>query len=199
MAVPYELGGRTRQKGRTRSALVSAARELLATGVNPTVEEAARAAEVSRTTAYRYFPNQQALLVATYPEIQSGSLLGEQPPGSADARLELVTERFARQLLDHEPELRAMLRVSLEGPTTSDALPLRRGRALRWIEDALEPLRDQMTREEVHDLAVAIRGVIGIEPLVWLTDVAGLTRPQAAKRMRRSAAALLRDSLRCGR
>lgn len=196
MQVPYESTGRTNQKSRTREALVSAAREQLAEGVNPTVEEAARAAAVSRTTAYRYFPNQQALLVATYPEIESGSLLPENPPASVEARLDVVTARIAQQLLDHEHELRAMLRVSLEGAGGVADLPLRRGRAIGWIEDALEPLLESLPRREVHDLAVSIRAVIGIEPLVWLTDVAGLSRAAAAARMRSSAAALLRDALR---
>jgi AcrR family transcriptional regulator len=196
MGVPYELTGRTRQKSRTREALVDAARRLLAAGANLTVEEAAGNASVSRTTAYRYFPNQRALLVAIYPELDSESLLGEDPPSSAEARLDLVTESFAQQILDHEPELRAMLRLALEGVDDPDALPMRRGRAIGWIEDALEPLLEWMPRRDVHDLAVAIRAVIGIEPLIWLTDVAGLSRTAAVKRMRASAAALLRDAQR---
>jgi AcrR family transcriptional regulator len=196
MAVPYESTGRTNQKSRTREALLSAARAQLTRGINPTVEDAARAAAVSRTTAYRYFPNQQALLVATYPEIESGSLLPENPPASVAARLDVVTARIAQQLLDHEHELRAMLRVSLEGAGVAADLPLRRGRAIGWIEDALEPLLESLPRRDVHDLAVSIRAVIGIEPLVWLTDVAGLSRTAAAARMRSSAGALLRDALR---
>ena len=58
MSIPYELTGRSPQKARTRAALVAAARLLLARGVTPTVEQAAEAAVISRTTAYRYFPNQ---------------------------------------------------------------------------------------------------------------------------------------------
>jgi hypothetical protein len=53
MSIPYEATGRTQQKVRTRNALIQAARELLGTGVTPTVEQAADAARVSRTTAYR--------------------------------------------------------------------------------------------------------------------------------------------------
>ncbi|MCU1456443.1 MAG: regulatory protein TetR, partial [Actinomycetia bacterium] len=64
----YELDGRTQQKQRTRQALVNAAREQVARGLAPTVEESAEAASVSRATAYRYFPNQRALLAAAHPE-----------------------------------------------------------------------------------------------------------------------------------
>src|SRR5579875_2917133 len=103
MSIPYELTGRRRQKARTRNALVTAARQLLAEGIIPTVEQAADRAEVSRTTAYRYFPNQRALLVATYPEIEASSQLGDEPPSDPLERLELATEAITRQVLEHEP------------------------------------------------------------------------------------------------
>ena len=80
MSIPYELTGRTKQKARTRAALIAATRDLLAQGVTPTVEQAAESASISRTTAYRYFPNQRALLVAAHPEIETRSLLGPNPP-----------------------------------------------------------------------------------------------------------------------
>ena len=86
----YASTGRTAQKMRTRKALVDAARTLIANGVTPTVEEAADAASISRTTAYRYFPNQRDLLVAAYPEIEFQSLLGAHPPETVEARLVLA-------------------------------------------------------------------------------------------------------------
>ena len=69
MSIPYQLTCRTNQKARTRAALLDAARALLAEGVSPTVEQAADRAAISRTTAYRYFANQRALLTAVFPEI----------------------------------------------------------------------------------------------------------------------------------
>ena len=147
MSIPYELTGRVRQKARTRTAMVAATRAALAEGVTPTVEQAAERAGISRTTAYRYFPNQRALLIASYPELDAPSLLDAPAPLDAVARLELVTESIARQVLEHEAELRTMLRLSLESPKPEpDALPLRRGRAIGWIEDALAPLRDRFDR-----------------------------------------------------
>ena len=80
MDVPYLHTGRTNQKARTRNALIAAARQLLAEGVTPSIEEAAAEASVGRTTAYRYFRNGRALLAATYPEIDMPSLLGPDPP-----------------------------------------------------------------------------------------------------------------------
>src|SRR5919202_450988 len=145
MDVPYLHTGRTSQKARTRDALIAAARQLLAEGATPTVEAAATEASVGRTTAYRYFPNSRALLAATFPEIEMDSLLGEDPPEDPLARLEIMAERFTRQILEHEPELRAQLRLALEGePAGGESLPFRRGRRIRWIEDALSPLAERM-------------------------------------------------------
>ena len=196
MSTPYELVGRTQQKARTRTAMVTATRELLAEGVSPTVEQAAERAGVSRTTAYRYFGNQRALLLASYPELDAPSLLGGDAPTDPTARLELVTESVASQLLEHEPELRAMLRLSLEAPPPDrDALPLRRGRVIGWLKDALAPLRGRMPEADLHRLALAVRATLGIEALVWLVDVGGLSRDEAVDLMRSSAQTLLRTAL----
>src|ERR687893_551881 len=113
VGVPYEQSGRRNQKARTREALVAAARELLATGITPTVEEAAASAAISRTTAYRYFPNQRALVVAAHPEIDRSSLLPDDPPDDPEERLALVVAETTRIVLDWEGQLRAPLGLSL--------------------------------------------------------------------------------------
>jgi AcrR family transcriptional regulator len=192
-SISYEETGRTRQKARTRAALTSAARELLAHGPTPTVEQAADAAGIARATAYRYFANQRALITATYPEVDEPSLLGASASGDPVARLDAVAAAMTRQILDHEPELRAMLRMSLE-PDHGD-LPFRKGRRITWIADAIEPQRSQLGRARFDRLVRAIAAVLGVEVLVWHTDVGGLSRKQAAETMRWSAAALLRAAI----
>jgi AcrR family transcriptional regulator len=188
--------GRVHQKARTRDALIRAARELLAEGTAPTVEDVAAAASISRATAYRYFPNQRALLVATYPEIADASLLGDAPPADAAARLEIVTGAIARQAVEHEPELRAMLRLSLEpdAPTRRDR-PFRVGRRIGWVADALTPLEGTLSERDLQRVTLAIASAVGIDALVWLTDIARLSRPQAVDVMRWSARALLQTAL----
>src|SRR5918997_4653355 len=99
MSIPYERTGRTNQKARTRTALLDAARALLAEGVSPTVEQAADRATISRTTAYRYFANQRALLTAVFPEIASESLLDGDAPADPAPRLDIVLDRFTRHIL----------------------------------------------------------------------------------------------------
>ncbi|MDQ3122477.1 MAG: TetR/AcrR family transcriptional regulator [Actinomycetota bacterium] len=196
IATPYELTGRTHQKARTRAAMLAAARELLVEGVTPTVERAAERAAVSRTTAYRYFPNQRALLFANYPELEEPSLLDGEAPADPFARLELVIESVGRQLIEHEAELRTVLRLSLESPAPSPGtLPLRQGRVIGWIEDALAPVRDRMSAPELRRLALAIRATFGIEALVWLTDVGGVSSEEAVEIMGSSARTLARSAI----
>jgi len=196
MSISYEETGRTRQKARTREAVIAAARAQMAAGTTPTVEQAADAAGVSRATAYRYFPNQRTMLVAAYPEIEARSLLGADPPDDVAARLDRVVDEVTRMLIDKEPELRTMLRLSLEADEDQrQHLLLRQGRVIGWLEEALQPLRRSVSKAELRRLVYAIRCAVGIEALVWLCDVAGLSRREAVEVMRWSASGLLRAAL----
>ncbi|MEO9015233.1 MAG: TetR/AcrR family transcriptional regulator, partial [Terrimesophilobacter sp.] len=169
----YSVSGRVAQKRRTRDALVAAARDLVALGETPTVEAAASSASVSRTTAYRYFPNQRDLLVAAHPETVAASLLPADASEDPAERLEAVVLAFTTLIIDTEAQQRTMRRLSLEAaPAEPAALPLRQGRAIGWITEALQPLSDRLGAQRVHALVLAIRSAIGIEALVWLTDVA---------------------------
>ena len=87
-----------------------------------------------------------------------------------------------------------MLRLSLE-PGPKEELLLRQGRAIGWIEEALAPLRGRLGPSRLRRLVLAIRSACGIEALVWLTGIAGLSREQAGELMRWSALALLRAAL----
>lgn len=189
MSIPYTETGRTTQKLRTRDALVAAARDLITRGLTPTVEDAAAEASISRTTAYRYFRNQREILAAAYPIIDRESLLGDDPPTDVAERLDRVVHEHLRFTMAHEAAFRAALRLSLD---PSDEAPLlRRGRVVGWVSEALEPLRTELSDDAILQLARAIRATTGIESMIWLTDVAGMTHDEAVELMRWSAQALL--------
>src|ERR1700682_702273 len=192
MSMPYEAHGRSDQKRRTRSALISAARALIAKGLSPTVEAAAAAALISRTTAYRYFSSQRALLIAAHPEIETTSMLPPNPPDDPESRLDAVIREFHRMILETEPQQRTVLRLSLEPGSQRGDHPLRQGRAVGWIAEGLSPLQTSLPEEDWMRLVLASRSATGIEALVWLTDVAGLSREAATALMRASAQALLK-------
>src|SRR5258708_3714406 len=117
---PRVAPGRTQQKLRTRKALIAAARELITQGASPTVEDAAAASSISRTTAYRYFRNQAELLAAAHPEIHMRSFLPTDAPSDPVARLDAVVTPITRLAVETEPQQRTMLRLSLD-PTSTPA------------------------------------------------------------------------------
>ncbi len=196
MSIPYDQTGRASQKSRTRRALVDAARDLLTRGITPTVEEVAVAAAVSRPTAYRYFPNQRELLGAAHPELTTKSLLPDPPPSDPLKRLDLVSRELVELLLQHELALRAMLRISLEGDRGEHRSPaLRTGRRIEWVKDALSPLKTVLAPKRYRKLVLSVSAVLGIEPLVWLVDIAGVERQEAVQILRDAARDLLRAAL----
>ena len=104
--------------------------------------------------------------------------------------------RFTSVVLDTEAQQRTMLRLSLEEDLADrGSQPLRQGRAIGWITEALEPARDQLSDDELHRLVLAIRSATGIEALVWLTDIGGMSREDAVTLMRWSAQSMLQAAL----
>ena len=185
----YLETGRVRQKSRTREELVAVLRNLLKDGLDPSVADVAAIAGISRTTAYRYFPDKEALLHAALPETGLGSLLGEDPPSDVHSRLERTMDAHFEFIRAWEPQLRASLRLSL---TPGAARPtLRGGRAVGWYRDALSPLEADGAGIDTAALAVRLRAAAGIEPYVWLRDVAGLPQADAFGVMRANALDIL--------
>ena len=121
-------------------------------------------------------------------------LLGHDAPDDPRERLDRTIAELIRLTIDTEPELRTVLRLSLE-PGPEQELLLRQGRAIGWIEEAPAPLQGRLAPSALRRLVLAIRAACGIEALVWLTDVARLSRRDASELMRWSALALLRAAL----
>jgi hypothetical protein len=99
-------------------------------------------------------------------------------------------------IIENEQGLRTMLRLSLESEGAHrEHLLLRQGRAIGWLEEALQPAKGTISQAHLRKLVFAIRCAVGIEALVWLCDVAGLSRKEAVEVMRWSARGLLRAAL----
>jgi AcrR family transcriptional regulator len=179
-AIPYESTGRVAQKERTRAAIVDAAVELIQAGEPATIEAAAGRAGVGRGTAYRYFPNRRALLAAAHPRATARSMLPPDPPTDPAERLRIVVREITRMTAATEPALRTMLRLSLDDVAGPRDLPLRVGRRLVWVDEALAPLAARMDPALLQALTVAIAAACGIEVYVWLKDIAGLRGEEAA-------------------
>ncbi len=120
----------------------------------------------------------------------------DAPADDVAERLDLVVTAFTQLIADTEAQQRTMLRLSLEAAQGDwSELPLRQGRAIKWIAEALEPLRGQLSNAQLKRLVLAVRSAIGIEARVWLTDVAGCSPQDALDTMRWSAQAMLQAAV----
>lgn len=198
---PYESFGRVNQKRRTREALKAAAAALMGPGLAPTVGEVADAARVSRSTAYRYFPSNEALQAEVLLDLTIGDDLAliyqaADEAGTATARLDRVVAEDHRVVTAHEAAFRAALRSLVgTGATVENAVPRRPGNRLRYLAAALEPLQDRLSPPQIRRLVAALALCVGIESVVVTRDVCDLTDSEAEETKRWAAQALLRQAL----
>ena len=201
MTSSYESFGRINQKRRTRAALKAAAAEFVRRGVTPTVAQVAEAALVSKSTAYRYFPSQEALLAeilldeAVRPDLEDVYAAAETP-GPPAARLDAVVRADHALVVKHETAfrtaLRAMLALSNDDRTE---VPRRPGNRLRYLAEALSPLKDRLGAERQQRLVMALSMCVGMESIMVMEDICGLTPAEAETVKRWAAGALLQASL----
>ena len=115
-----DTGTLTGPRNRTMRLLREAARELLRTGSPLTVPAAAELAGVSRATAYRYFPNNDSVVLHATMSLADNPLEDTDwtagaaaSPDELGARAADLVRATATWAFDHEIELRTMLRLSL--------------------------------------------------------------------------------------
>jgi len=180
--------GRTNQKQRTRQAIVDAAIALMDDGTTPTVAQAAESARVSRTTAYRYFPTQESLLleVALHAHVDDLEALVAEPVDAQQAveRALEVLHRFNERVLEEEVRYRNAMRVYQElwfdASVAGDVTPVvREGRRARWFRTVLAPLREQIGDGAVERLVLGLSVLAGMEAMTALRDVCRLPPEEA--------------------
>jgi AcrR family transcriptional regulator len=193
-------GGRVRQKKRTKGLLLTAARSLIAAGRRPTVAEVADAAEVSRRTAYRYFPTQMKLMSDAALEglrpVMEAAIAAAPSGGNTDdveARVDAMSEKMMRLAFEHEPLLRTMIHETVLHQGGGDAR--RWGRRMEWIEMAVAPMRAQLGATAYKRLLSALGLCVGIEALLVLRDICGLSQGQTIQVSQWMARAVIRQSL----
>ena len=193
------MATRANQRARTRRDLVAAALELLVAGQTPTVTEVADAAEVSRRTAYRYFPSGEQLLTEALLEGTRADVEREIDAGSPDEDVASRLDRLVRALHDltlkNEPLLRQMIRFTIDRDEIEPGVPSRPSRRLDYVEQALAGLRDRLPRGEYQRLVHAMAVVLGIEARIVLRDICGLEEAQILETERWAAHALLGAAL----
>jgi AcrR family transcriptional regulator len=172
---------------------------LIGRGQVPTVTEVADAADVSRRTAYRYFPTQEQLLADASlerlrPRVQS-IVESAQRRFDAATALEYTVGEIQRLTVEHEALLRTILRLSLDRKL-GDATPVRGRRRVDWIESALSTVKARFRKRDYERLVSALTLCLGVEPMAILQDIRGLNSRQSIAVCRWAARALLESALR---
>ncbi len=189
-------------KKNTRDSLVTAAVALARQGVTPTVPQAAEAAGISRATAYRYFPTQEALLFELYVGVSTAfgdDLMSQLSTDDIETRLVELVDGFNRVAIEEEAEWRVGLRVHqdtwLKARRIGVVKPVvREGRRMEWLDQVLEAAPD-LSAEKRRRLQCALALTVGIDSIVIMKDVCRLDNDEALAVLRWAATALLRDSL----
>ncbi|MBW7837025.1 MAG: TetR/AcrR family transcriptional regulator [Sphingomonadales bacterium] len=189
--------GRPNQKSRTRKDLLQAAARLTRQGRQPSLEDIAEEALVSRATAYRYFPNVEALLVEASLDIafpEADGLFDDLPADDPVARLIRVDTALDEMILANEPSLRMMLAHALTRGLRSGEdtdLPARQNRRTPLIEAALKPARQQFKPAALDALIKILALIIGTESRVVFKDVLQTDEREAQKVKRWAIRALV--------
>lgn len=191
---------RDSQKARTRRDLVDAARTLVAGGAVPTISEVADAAEVSRRTAYRYFASHEQLVTEVLLEGLRTDMEQVIDAGASGEDMPTRVSRLVNAMHDvtrtNERLLRQMVRFTIDRGQIAPGVPPRPSRRLEYVEQALAPLREELSPSQFERLVHATAVVIGIEARIVLEDICGLDDRQIRETERWAAQALLAAALR---
>ena len=197
--------GRVNQKRRTRKAIVDAARAVMDRGETPTVAQAAEEALVSRTTAYRYFPTQESLLLelsVTVSVDEIETLLARPHDDAApEHRLLELVDTFNRFVVDNEALMRTAQRhymdtwLAAERNGEGHGQQLRAGRRRQWFASVLAPLHGTISAAEMQRLQTALCLVTGGEAVTTLRDVCQLDGDEAVQVLHWAAGAILSAGL----
>lgn len=192
-----EATGRPNQKSRTRKDLLAAAARLMKQGHRITLEDVAEEALVSRSTAYRYFPNVEALLVEApidraVPDPRE--LFEGTCSGDPVERMQLVDTALQEMISANEPALRLMLAQSVQHGANSERdsdFPARQNRRTALIEAALAPARDQFQPAALKSLTKTLALIVGTESMIVFNDVLQTDDAEARKVRRWAIRALV--------
>lgn len=197
-----KVAGRDNQKRRTRRALVEAAGRLIAAGGRPSVAEVADAAEISRRTAYRYFPSAEQLAVEAALDATRRGMELSIDAGPVDEpvvdRVDRLVEALQKMTLENEALLRQMIRFTVDREPIGLGVAPRPSRRLEYVERAVAPLQGQLVEDELDRLTYALAVVMGIESTLVLRDICGLDAEEILAVQRWSAQALVRSAVRTG-
>lgn len=186
-------------KGRTQRAILEAATEALQSGQTPSVSELADMAEVSRATAYRYFPTQSDLIMAVIRQMLEPILSWESDLTDPAERVEDLMRSSLPRLDQFVATSRAALRHALDPKWDDPDQKIersRRGFRVQLIERALGDLKNRLSRANFDRLVSGIAMVYGVEAQVVQSDICKRTPEESQSACIWAARAMVEQAIR---
>ena len=181
--------------------MLDTAIRLMQSGGSPSVSEVAEAAEVSRATAYRYFPSQAAMIQAAVDEALGPILDWETDAEDAEGRIAALFGFAYHRMEAFEATHRAALLLALDqwqrrrAGTLGGEARVVRGNRRGLLKVAVEPLTVEIGREKAERVTQALSLLFGIEAIIILKDIWGLDAAAAEDVASWAAQALIRTAL----
>lgn len=181
--------------------MLDTASRLMQAGSMPSVSEVAEAAQVSRATAYRYFPSQAALVQAVVDEGLGPILTWSSASKDARGRVADLFGTAMPRIEAFEATFKAALKLSLEqwarrqAGTLGSEPQFTRGHRVDLLRDAVSPLRGTVPAAALERLAQALSLAFGVEALIVLKDIWGLDGDATLAVTQWTAAALVGATL----
>jgi AcrR family transcriptional regulator len=181
--------------------MLETAMRLMQSGVAPSVSDVAEAAEVSRATAYRYFPTQAALIQAAVDEALGPILDWSSEADDAESRVTALLDFAYPRMEQYEATHRAALLLALDqwarrqaGTLGSEARVVR-GNRKALLQQAASPVQTKISATAFDNLVQALSLLFGIEAIVVLKDIWGLDGAEAQRVASWAAGALVRTAI----
>lgn len=170
----------TRTRARTRRLLIDTAIRLFDGGAFPSITEVAQEAQLSRATAYRYFPTQNALVSAIVAATLSPMANWQPTHQDVIARIDELFSFAFPHMLKHEGTLRAALHLSLtqwaqlqSTDATSRQERAELGNRSAVLSLVTQPLREELSMELNDRVVRALSLVYGSEIFLVMKDIWG--------------------------
>lgn len=192
-----ERGPRARMKRH----MLDAAMRLMQGGTIPSVSDVAEAAEVSRATAYRYFPSQAAMIQAAVDEALGPILGWTSDCADAGERVRDLLSFSLPRMETYEATHRAALLLALDQWTRRQAgtlgaeAPVVRGNRKGLLREAIAPLRPELSRQAFDKVAQSLSLIFGVEAMIILKDIWKLDGDEARRVVLWAAQALVRTAV----
>jgi AcrR family transcriptional regulator len=173
--------GRQKQKLKTRDKILSSAQALMEQGVDFTLEDIAKKADISRATIYRYYSRVDVLAAEAVLDLNTKSseeILEEVRHLELKEAIFAIQDYYNNLTIDYEAGFRKYMSVILNADQSKKMRGARRKKTLKKLFKEKASHLSSSERENLANLATVL---MGIEAFVVTKDVCSLDNNESKK------------------